>query len=139
MEEPKEITVVEEPQMEDELATLSGEQLIENLENDIKTYEKALEQAIRDKENYAEQFEVDKQILAIIEEEGSLEMLRPTYKYQADERFRKLQEKKQKYANRQNLATGEGQLKSMDAQITNITQALESAKERLARFSEKGE
>lgn len=127
--------ITEEPAMQDELAELSGEQLIENLKADVKAYEKSLEQAYKDKENYEKQFELDKQIYEILMKPGMLEMIRPTYKYQVDPEFQKLQEQKQAFKIRQDLAIGEGSIKQYDVQIETITKALESAKEKLARFS----
>jgi len=119
----------------DEVAELTAEQMIENLKSDVSVYEKSLVKAEADKVNYEEQFAVDKQIYDIILQPGALKMLDPVYAYQANPEFQKLQEIKQKFKIKQDLAIGEGQLMQYDLQIAGIKDALQAAKEKLARFS----
>ena len=118
----------------EELETLTEEQMLENLKADVTAYEKALEKAIADKANYQEQFDVDKEIHELTLKPGALKMINPTYAFQTDEKFLVLQEKKQAFRVRQDLAVAEGQLKQFDDQISNIQQALSNAKEKLAKF-----
>jgi len=118
----------------DEVATVTEEQLLVNLKNDVEAYTEALKKAKEDKENYAEQFELDKQIWKIVSAEGALEKLKPVYAFEKDPEFVKLQEKKQAYKIRQDKAMGEGTLKQFDESIKNTEKALNSAKEKLDTF-----
>ena len=119
---------------DDELAVATEEQLLDNLKNDVKAYTKALEDAKKAKEDYIEQFEIDKKIWEIVSRPNALEKLNPVYAFEKDPEFVKLQEKKQAYKIRQDKAIGEGQLKQFDIQIENTEKALERAKEKLDKL-----
>lgn len=128
---------INEKQIEEEAVKLSAEQAVANLENDVKAYTKSLELAEKDMENYLEQLEIDKQMWDILEKEGSVRRLNPMFAYEQDPNWDKLQHAKQLYKIRQDRAMAEGTIKQYEDQIESIKKAIESSKEKLARF--KGE
>lgn len=118
----------------DEVATITEEQMLDNLKNDVKAYTKSLEDAKKSKEDYIEQYEIDKKIWDIVSRPGALEKLSPIYAFEKDPEFVKLQEQKQAYKIRQDRAIGDGQLEQFDIQIKNTEEALERAKKKLEIF-----
>lgn len=117
----------------DELAEVSEEQLIANLENDIKAYENALESAIKSKENYIAQLELDEKIWAILEAEGSFKRCaEPNFEFEKNEEYWELQRQKNMFKIRESRAQAQGQVKQFDIQIESTEKALEDSKKKLA-------
>ncbi len=118
----------------DDVAKVTAEAMLENLTNDVKSYEKALDTAKQDLENYNEQAEVDLAVYAILEKEGALEMIRPEYNYQTFPEYKELARKKQLFKHRMDRATIEGHRKRLQAIVAADEEALKNAKEKLAKF-----
>ena len=142
MEKEQEITYVPTEELQDvtpvesEAEQLTAEQMVENLESDVRAYTKALEDAIKQKADYEEQLEIDKQLWDILDKPGSLERLNPMFGYEKDPMWSELQQKKQWYKNRQERAISEGSVKQFEDQITSIKEALQSSQNKLDKFSE---
>jgi len=131
----KDIEYVDAPVIgEDKASADISEALIENLKHDVVAYKKALEAALKDKENYIEQFEIDKAIWEILQKEGALKKISPTFVFEQDEKYVSLQEKKQYYKIRMDKQIGEARISQYDLQINDITEALARAEEKLSKF-----
>jgi hypothetical protein len=126
---------INQEQTEDAAVTLSAEQAVANLKNDVKAYTKSLEMAEADLANYIEQLDVDKQMWDILEKEGSVRRLNPMFEYENDPNWDKLQHKKQLFKLKQDRAMAEGTVKQFEDQIKNTQRAIEEAKEKLDRFN----
>ena len=121
---------------DDSLAETTKETMLANMSNDIKAYEKALDRAVKDKDNYEIQLVVDKKMWDILRQEDSIRRIEPMFVYEQNPEWTKLQHQKQLFKIRMDEATAEQAIAQYDDQIQNVTEALASAKERFAKFSE---
>jgi len=119
----------------DDLAQITEEQMLGNLNNDVKAYTKALDTTEKDRENYLEQLEVDKKLWDILGKEGALVKLNPEHEYEKNPEYWKLQEQKFGFKLRMDKAMAEGRAKEFDVRIETTTKALQDAKDKLERFS----
>ena len=119
----------------DDLAQITEEQMLGNLQNDVKAYERSLETAEKDKFNYDEQLAVDKQLWAILEKPGALIKLKPEHEYEKDPEYWRLQELKFGYKLRMDKAMAEGRSEELNVRIKTTTKALQDAKDKLERLS----
>jgi len=118
------------------IAQVTKDEMIKNLRNDVTGYETALESSKKALVNYREQLEVDKQLWDITEKLGAMEPINPEYNYQKDPEFAQIAMKKQYFQNRQERAIADGQLKQFEDKVTNVTEALARAKEKLKKFED---
>jgi hypothetical protein len=130
---------INQEQIEETAVKLSAEQALATLENDIVAYTNSLELAIKEKENYIVQLEIDKGMWTILEKEGSTARLNPSFKYETDPEWAVLQHKKQLYKIRQDRAMADGQVQQYEDAIENTKRALEESKEKLTRFGSNSE
>lgn len=119
---------------QDELAQITAEQLLEELENDVQAYEKAVEKAEKDLANYTEQLAVDEQLWAILEKPGSVRKLQPTHEYETDENWFELMHQKQLYQLRQDRAVAEGTVKQLKATVEGAKEAQAKTIKKLEEF-----
>jgi len=124
---------------EGKIAELTSEQMIINLKNDVEAYGKALDKAIKDKEHYIKQLDVDKELWSILEQPGVIKKIKPVFIYEENPRYWELQEKKFGFKLDMDKAMAEGQLKQLEDNIKYTTEALEGAKEKVKRFGGKDE
>jgi len=119
---------------EGSVAKVTHEAMVENLRNDVESYTKALENAKADLENYAEQYNLDKELWDMLEAPGAINKIVPDRFYEQNPRYWEIAAKKQFYDNREKRAVGEGQLKQREDRVKHVTEALERAKEKLKKF-----
>jgi hypothetical protein len=119
---------------DDEIATLTAEQQVENLKSDVEAYTKALANANKDYDNYKEELDIDYLIWDNITKPGALKKLEPTHEYHKDDEYWRLQELKQKLNIKKEKTQAEATLKQYKSVIENTEKALESSKEKLVRF-----
>lgn len=124
----------------DELAQASEEQLVDNLANDVRAYERALERAKKDKENYMIQLDVDEKIWAILEKEDSFTRIaEPQFEFERNPEYWKLQREKNMFKIRENRAVAQSTIKQFDETIKATEEALEGSQKKLDKFSTKGD
>ncbi len=119
----------------DDLAEITQDQLLENLEADVDAYETALEQAESEKENYVEQLELDKRLWDKLSKPGALRKLEPSIEVEKDDEYWELQEAKYAFKIRMDKAMAEGQVEQYNIRIEKTKEALADAKEKLERFA----
>ena len=85
----------------DKLAELTGKEMLDNLENDVKSYEKALENAEKDLENYKVQAEVDLKVFDLLEKPGAIDRVTPEFNYQNYPEYKELAYKKQLFKHKE--------------------------------------
>lgn len=118
-------------EVKDEIGTVMVEQLLEERENDVKAYTKALENAEKDLANYEEQLNVDREIWEILEKPGAVRMLNPNRAFEKDDRYWELMEKKQAFQLRSDRDRADGQIKYLEQQIKFAKEALAGSKQTL--------
>lgn len=119
----------------DELSQVSQEQLVANLESDVRAYERALQQAHKDKENYKVQLELDEKIWAMLEADGSFKRIsQPNFAFEDNPEYWELQRQKNMFKIRQERALANNRLLQFDEQIVQTEKALEDSKRKLTRF-----
>lgn len=121
---------------DDSIAEVGNAEMIENFENDVKAYETKLADTIKEKENEQIQFDIDCGIWDILSKPGAIRKKELSYPFEEDEKYWELTEKKQQFKIRQERALGEQRLKGYDHQIEVLTEALEKAKKKLAKFKD---
>ena len=136
IKEQEEAVVIDTTEVQEEAVKLTAEQMKLNLENDVKAYTKSLEDAIKAKEDYMEQLEIDEQMWQILEKPDSIRRLNPMFEYEKDPMWVELQQKKQYYKIRQDRAVAQGTVKQLDEQIKFIEEALASAQSKLDKVME---
>jgi hypothetical protein len=119
---------------EDSVGQVTHEQMIEELENDVKAYTKALENAKKDLKIYEDQFKLDEKIWEILEKPGSLVSLDPKYAYEKDPDFIKVREEKQKIQNKEDRALALGKIEGIKYSIEENKKNIQKAKDKLAKF-----
>ena len=139
MEEKQEVYEDAAAVQGDEMAVLSDEQLLDNLKNDVKAYTKANQTAKDDLENYKAQLDIDRQIWDIIGAPGAFKRITPTFEFEKNENYWKLQEQKQAYKLRMDKAMAEGTLKQHEMHVSDTEDALKRAESKLERFGGKND
>jgi len=120
--------------VEDELGQLTKEQMIDNLNEDVKSYTKSLETANNNLKNFKDQWEVDKGVYDIMQKEGNYRKISPVMVYEEDPKYWELQAQKLAYKVRMDSHMAEATLKKYEVQIEDTQRALDSAKEKLELF-----
>jgi len=115
---------------------LTAEQLVANLENDVKAYTKSLEDAEKSLEDYLRQYEYTKKMWDILSEKDAVRKLNPDYQYETKEEWWELMEIKQADKIRQDRAVSEGTIKQFEVQIEGIKEAIISSQAKLDKFME---
>ena len=118
------------------IAQVTKDEMLKNLRNDVTSYEKALENAKKDYDNYKEQLDLDIRLWEITNKPKAMELIVPERNYELDPAFSEIAQKKQFFKNRQDRAVGEGQLKLRETKVNDVTSALERAKEKLKKFED---
>lgn len=121
----------------DSIGKVTHEEMIENLENDVRAFEQAIEKNTKDYENWQVQFELDKKIWSLLEQPGVLRKVTPTHEFERMDEWVELQQQKQVFRNRQDYAQGEGYGKQLLSAIEESKEKLEKAKAKVTKF--KGE
>jgi hypothetical protein len=132
--------MVEEEQLnkqigtDDEIAVITAQQLLSELENDVKVYGEMIDKHKADKLNYEEQLKIDERLWEILERPGSVKLLNPTREFEKDPEYWDLMQKKQMYRIREDRAVAKHTMHGFDSSIEETTKASIVAQDKLTKF-----
>ncbi len=119
---------------DDEIAVITAQQLLTELENDVSVYGEMIDKHIKDKANYEEQLKIDERLWEILERPGSVKLLNPTREFEKDPEYWDLMQKKQFYRIREDRAVAKHTMDGYNQSIEQTTEAAKVAKEKLDKF-----
>jgi hypothetical protein len=118
------------------VAQVTKQEMLRNLREDVKSYEKVTEDAKKTLENYKEQVAVDLRVYELMLEPGAMRKLNPERGYETKDEYWDLVYKKQEFKIREDRAIMEGQLKQLENDVKVREEALKNAAEKLRKFEE---
>ena len=119
---------------DDKIANVTKEEMLGELRHDVEAYEKAIDNAQKDVDNYKEQLELDIKHWDLLVKPGAIRKINPERVFEQDEAYWEIAEKKQNYAIREQRAMAEGKLKQLESVVEGAKEAKKLAEAKLARF-----
>lgn len=116
------------------VAQVTKEEMLRNLREDVKSYEKVTEDAKKTLAMYREQAAVDLRTFELMLEPNALRKINPERNYELKDEWWTLIEKKQRYDIREKQAIIEGTIKRLEHELSIKEEALKNATEKLRKF-----
>jgi hypothetical protein len=118
------------------VAQVTKQEMIRNLQEDVNSYQKVTDEAIKTLANYKEQAAVDLRTYELMLEPNALRKIVPERNYELTDEWWGLIYKKQEFDIREKRAIIDGHIKRLENDVTVREEALKNAIAKLKKFEE---